>query len=261
MIKAFFEITPAQSVEIKNLASRTGDGSSIDDPAHTLLSPYTGISLMRHGWAKIPRTDGMVPITLDHVTVVAMEYCFGDDPSMTRDGNRAEMRGFFERERDSTRTYGFHSLQEKRAHYTRILSIFDMVQDTMGPQPDRGYAHTPKLNRFVPAWDFVAGDTLRWRSAYNHALELSCVYVADLVSEIEVKHGDPRAFETVTTKSFDDDIVMPGKATIRDIEFIRGLRPERQIWENEKKRDLALKTARLSWCGAGMVDTPTDLAM
>ena len=203
----------------------------------------------REGGTYINTPKGSVWLSLADVTPIAIEPIYGDDPALTREENRAELREYIvsemAREHITSETWNeFETPQAKRDHFAMLLGILDNVGDTRGHQPVR-YYETPAKTKHIQDTDrVVSGDTLRLqlpvtdnRHTDDDASKHSRIVVGDVVDT------SGNFYKMVITKSFGFDAYRAGSIVYLDKEHVMKHLMGRSVWKNEADRDKLLKIA------------------
>ena len=214
-----------------------------------------------------------IPVSLNDVTVTAVEFSQGDDPTLTRAENRAALRRCIERfisTSANVHPYEYwRSDRKKRDHYKRLLEIYDRVAENRGFQPVRNHWHPAKTNVFVPVTEIVVGDTLEWTyntfGHYGAHRIANNEWLVDVVAEkylpnkdlFDPNPGNRRWLSVVVTRSGIDEAVCsltPAKFTESSL-ISDGSHARRRLWRDESARNVLVEESRALRARHG-VDVP-----
>ena len=258
MIELGFELTGKQNETIRQrcLGKREGVASTKD--MRDLIGSEAGVRLAMLGYTEINmEPNGRVRVTLDDITIKTVEWDGGDDPTMSRDDNRAALREFIASMKlDAWEMKDFASDSEKEArlaeharHCARMVKVFDRVAHNMGPQPAILDTLPAKNADFYLTREVVKGDTIRLTeyvplNPLVHGKEFGQRTITAEVVDEDIKGHGYRGLELFVTRSSGDAAHSVGRMTISE-EWLNGKNVERRVWKNEKARDaLAAATTK-----------------
>ena len=257
MIKVNFELTKSQNSHIIDSGAKVHAVPGNPKSGFDLLDKDAGRNLALYGGTNVEGYRGFVEITLDDITPTSVEFTYGDDPTMTREENRIELRQYIVRERDRRDSSGFESVQHRYEHYSKLLGVFDRIGENKGHSIVRRNTHPHRKKNFLHATEIVRGDTVRWRqpvpgvAARDGQSIATRVLVADVSRVRRHDDGSTRMISLVITKSFGADEWVTGTRVDMTESHILSHMGERREWVEEAIRSAAVGKIRRGMSARG----------
>ena len=226
---------------------------------------YVGRYLALFGRADLVTQVGMVTkegviyqLKLDDVDVTCIEFIGGDDPSLTRAENRADLRMCIKSANERLLPGFCRPDNVRPGHFADLLDIYDRVVDNVGFQPKLNYVPMPKTGEFCPSDEFIVGDTVRWNVPWPIPVRIGkntrgeATIVVDVIRESPgINSNNPDLFmfarrEPCPIDSYPRAIgtwnVIPGNMYIHsEVDTLSFKNVQRAVWVNENLRAARVK--------------------